>query len=212
MTVELMLIIWVHALFQILGILILAVLVLSKTRSITGRKVFTGCLLDIPDWAYLAWIQPLIVESILVVLVVYKCRKYGAFTPIIKIIARDLVVYFVSITAILIFNFVYCCHHKLLGTALTLPTSILACIAAAKLSMNIQSISMDRAFSLLGNQGHFVPTLLFHSPESITYGMEAQTSFNVIEDPEGMYHQQDEGNQDQLLELDEMCSSITAPS
>ncbi|KAF8800750.1 hypothetical protein BYT27DRAFT_7199329 [Phlegmacium glaucopus] len=170
-------------LFQILGILILAVLVLSKTR------------------------------SILVVLVVYKCRKYGAFTPIIKIIARDSVVYFVSITAILIFNFVYCRHHKLLCTALTLPTSILACIAAARLSMNIWSISMNRAFSSLGNRGHFVPTLLFCSPESITYGMEAQTSSDVIEDPEGMYHQQDdEGNQDQLLELDKMCSSITAPS
>ncbi|KAF8812786.1 hypothetical protein BYT27DRAFT_7182550 [Phlegmacium glaucopus] len=197
---------------QILGTLILAVLVLSKTRSIAGREVFTGCLIDIPDWAYLVWIQPLLVESILVVLVVYKCRKYGGFSPTIKIIARDSVVYFVSVTAILIFNFVYSSHHKLLGTALTLPTGILACIAAARLSMNIRSISMDRALSSLGNLGHFVPTLMFRSPESITYGTGAQTSSDVIEDPEGMYQQDDEENQDQLLELDEMCSSITAPS
>ena len=35
-------------------------------QGITGQGLFTGCLLAIPDWAYLSWMQPLIVESELI--------------------------------------------------------------------------------------------------------------------------------------------------
>ena len=73
---------------------------------IVGHDVFTGCLYRVPDWASLAWIPNLIAESkairlaiisngtsdlwlishynflgILAILAIYKCRKYGEFTP-----------------------------------------------------------------------------------------------------------------------------------
>ena len=73
-----------------------------RPQGIVGQNVFTGCLYDLPNWASLTWILLLVVEcelhilypmilltdlltpfllAILAFLTIYKCRKYGEFTP-----------------------------------------------------------------------------------------------------------------------------------
>jgi len=151
--------------------MILAVIVVSRTRSIAGRDLFTGCLLALPDGYYLSWVVFLVSEIILVVLTVYKCKEYGRFSPTTKILARDSIVYFASVTAILVFNLSYTGKHGLLGTTLTLPTNICASIAAARLTLNIRSITMGQALETLAQQTRAVPSIVFHAPESVSYRM-----------------------------------------
>jgi len=122
---------------------------LSRTRSIVGYDVFTGCLYDTPNWGPLAWVPLLVAESILAVLTVYKCRKYGDFSPTIKILARDSVIYFISIAGMVMFNLCYSYKHKLISMTLSLPTAILTSIAASRLSMNIRAITVERGIAKL---------------------------------------------------------------
>ncbi|KAF8801479.1 hypothetical protein BYT27DRAFT_7198278, partial [Phlegmacium glaucopus] len=193
---------------------IFAAFTLPRIRSIAGGDVFTGCIIDVPDWAYLSWLHPLIIETILVIMVIYKCREYESFTPTIKILSRDSVVYFISIAALLFFNFFYARQHKLLFSVLSQPTSTLACIAAARLSMNIRSISIEQAFSTVARHGRAIPTLLFRGPKSITtYETEGHAAVpDIVEEPDEIPRRGDEENQDQLLELRELGSTnvITA--
>ncbi|KAF8816032.1 hypothetical protein BYT27DRAFT_7238073 [Phlegmacium glaucopus] len=165
LTVELMLILRVLALYgnssalarflviqffvqMILGAFF-AIFLIARTRS---------CLYDLPNWASLTWTPLFVVESILVVLTIYKCRKYGEFTPTIKILARDSAIYFVCISSIIILNITYARQYKLIGMALALPTSVLTSIAAARLSMNIRAITVERGIAMLSHQTH-LPTL-----------------------------------------------------
>jgi len=194
---------------QVLVWTITAVLILPKARSIPGKDVFTGCLLSLPKWAYLTWLQPIVVEIILVVLSSYKCREYGAFSPTTKILARDSIAYFVIITCVLVFNLVYSQRHILLCTTLTIPTSVLASIAAARLSMNIRSITIDQALSTLTQEGRIVPTLVFRSPHSFNYA----TGESFSDDVERMPQEDDStDNQDpdQILELKELYITAAA--
>jgi len=133
----------------------------------------------------------------------------------IKILAQDSIVYFVGITGVLVCSLVYTRNHILLGTALTMPASVLACIAAARLSMNIRSLSMDIALSTLAYQSRFLPTLLFRGPESVSYGTGEDALSNHVIEPwleEMTQPEDDEDNQhqDQLLEPKESSSIFPA--
>jgi len=167
---------------------ILVGVILSKTRSIAGLDVFTGCLLSLPNGYYLSWILLLVCETILVILAVYKCRQYGDFSPTTKIIARDSIVYFVSVTAMLIFNIFFTRSHILLGTILTLPTNICASIAAARLTMNIRSITMGQALETLAQESRIVTgtAVMFHGDESISYrmGEDSEPPFRDVTESE----------------------------
>ncbi|KAF8813072.1 hypothetical protein BYT27DRAFT_7239522 [Phlegmacium glaucopus] len=214
MTVEIMLMIRVLALYansksmafclmiqffvQSLGLVIFAAFILPKIRGIAGGDIFTGCLIDVPDWAYLSWLHLLIMEITLIIMVIYKCREYETFTPTlvhyvksedIRILARDSVVYFISVAALLFFNFFYARQHKLLCSALTL---------------------IEQAFSTMARHGRAVPTLLFRGPESVTYETEGRAAVpDIVEEPDEIPRRGDEENQDQLLELQELGSTNT---
>jgi hypothetical protein len=196
MTVELILILRVLALYenskymaryliiqfiaQFVLFTILTGVIISKSRSIAGQDVFTGCLLSLPNGYYLAWIVFLVSEIILAVLTVYKCREYGNFSPTIKILARDSVVYFVILTVVIVFNLFYTRSHSLLGITLTLPTNIIASIAAARLTMNIRSITMERALETLAQES--VRTIMFLGPERVSHEIREEEPLpDVIE-------------------------------
>ena len=69
--------------------------------------------------------------------------------------------------------------------------------------MNIRAITVDQAISTLVQEGRAVPTLVFRSPQSITYNMGGLSSDIIDEEPHGMSVQDDEDG-DQVMELDEM--------
>lgn len=81
----------------VIGGSIFASFVLPSTKSIIGYDIFTGCLYEAPSWTALTWMPFLVIESILVILALYKCRKYGQLTPTVMILARDSVLYFITI-------------------------------------------------------------------------------------------------------------------
>jgi len=151
---------------------VLTVIIVLKTRSIAGEDVFTGCILTLPEGYYLSWLSFLFFEVILVFLTVYKCREYGNFSPTTKILATDSLVYFASVTAVLVFNISYTSNHRLLGITLTLPTNICASIAATRLTLNIRSITMGQALETFAQQSRFIPTIIFRDADTVSYGRE----------------------------------------
>ncbi|KAF8149368.1 hypothetical protein B0H34DRAFT_802378 [Crassisporium funariophilum] len=170
MTVELMLILRVLALYgnaktmarlltalyalQMMAWTILSILILVNVRPIPGKGLYSGCLYHAPPISGFGWLPALVFESILIFLTIHKSRKFGDFTPILKVLARDSVVYFLSITALLLFNVLYTSFgQKLLAPSLILPSSVLTSIAAARLTMNIRAFTMDEALATLATDG-----------------------------------------------------------
>ncbi|KAF8149367.1 hypothetical protein B0H34DRAFT_679173 [Crassisporium funariophilum] len=170
MTVELMLILRVLALYgntkpiarlltalyalQMVVWSVLSILILVNVRPIPGKGLYSGCLYHAPYFSYSGWLPGLMFESILIVLTIHRSRQFGAFTPTLKVLARDSVVYFFSITGVLLFNVLYTSFgKKLLAPSLILPSSVLTSIAAARLTMNIRAFTMDEALATLATDG-----------------------------------------------------------
>ncbi|TFK44070.1 hypothetical protein BDQ12DRAFT_2176 [Crucibulum laeve] len=122
------------------GIVLMAVL---HTRGFSGENVFSGCLFILPGYFYTGWIPGIIFESILIILTIYKSLKFANTCPTVKVLTRDSVVYFFSMFSILVFNLVYSIYgNKLIAPLIIHPSSVLSCIAAARLTMNIRKFTM----------------------------------------------------------------------
>ncbi|KAF9050515.1 hypothetical protein BJ165DRAFT_1525736 [Panaeolus papilionaceus] len=131
-----------------------AVLILVQTHPIPGERVFPGCLFVVPKYAAIGWVPGVVFEFLLIVLTIHKARKYGKFSPTLKVLTRDSVVYFFIIGGIFVFNIIYhMVGRQLLAPSLILPTNVVTCIAAARLTMNIRRFTMDEGMETLANNG-----------------------------------------------------------
>jgi len=83
----------------------------------------------------------------------------------------------------------YSYRYKLIGMALALPTSVLTSIAAARLSMNIRSIIVERGIATLAHQTH-LPTLLSLSRSN--HNTSDNASVEAISSRTGVPAQQEE--------------------
>ena len=67
------------------------------------------------------------------------------------------------------YPFIYCCMFIVPWNPLGPLHTLFGNLQAARLSMDIRSITMNRAFLTLAQQSHVVPMLPFRSPESVNY-------------------------------------------
>ncbi|KAH0578647.1 hypothetical protein H2248_003782 [Termitomyces sp. 'cryptogamus'] len=119
--------------------IILDVMITKGTSSMPGGEVFTGCLFMAPDYFYAAWIPPVVFETVIIVLTVYKISQADSMTPTLTILARDSIVYFTMIFVMLLSNLFLARFGKgFQGALLIEPCSVVACIAVARMTLNIR--------------------------------------------------------------------------
>ncbi|PPQ74579.1 hypothetical protein CVT24_004650 [Panaeolus cyanescens] len=132
----------------------IAILILVNTRPIHGERVFTGCLFVVPKYAVIGWVPGLLFEILLIVLTIHKARKYGRFSSTLKVLTRDSVLYFGIISGVFLFNIIYyVVGRHILAPSLILPSNVVTCIAAARLTMNIRRFTMDEGMQTLAQNG-----------------------------------------------------------
>lgn len=73
--------------------------------------------------------------------------------------------------------------------------SLFCNVQAARLTMNIRSLTMGEALDSLAQQSRVLPTIVFRNPQSVSHGMEEEP--HVIELEE--LGDQDEDNLNQIL-------------
>ncbi|KIM45646.1 hypothetical protein M413DRAFT_24800 [Hebeloma cylindrosporum] len=115
MTVELMLILRVLALY-------------GNSQGYREASYSLAAFTTLRDKIFLHGFQ----DCLLIGLTIHKCLKFrlGEFPPSIQVLARDSVIYFVSITAILAFNTFYSIFgERLLAPSLVLPSGVATSIA-----------------------------------------------------------------------------------
>ncbi|KAH0589735.1 hypothetical protein H2248_005456 [Termitomyces sp. 'cryptogamus'] len=126
--------------------IVLCILIMNKTSSIPGDEILTGCLFQIPKYSYAVWIPPVIFETIIIALTVYGVIRVNERTPTLTILARDSIIFFVIISVILLSNLFLARYGKeFIRSLLILPCSVVTCIAAARMTLNIrESITIAR--------------------------------------------------------------------
>lgn len=123
----------------------LAILLLTKTTSTPSEgTLFTGCLDSAPSYFFAAWIPPAFFESVLIYLTLYQTFQYEKVNPTLRVVARDSIIYFVIIFAMLLANIFIARFGKgFLGALLIVPCSVTACIAVARMTMNMRTIAPE---------------------------------------------------------------------
>jgi hypothetical protein len=173
-TVQLLLIVRVYAIYEqskgiaaFLGILfiativsfvVIAILVLKGTIAGTGGDILPGCIFIAPPFLWTSWIPPVIFESVVVFLTIYKviecrqkCRQnlQNPRTPrILYMVARDSLLYFIVMFAALFGNLLLSRFQKgYLSAVLVLPSSVIACIAASRMTIHFWQRERSREHS-----------------------------------------------------------------
>ncbi|KAJ7114860.1 hypothetical protein C8R44DRAFT_984229 [Mycena epipterygia] len=131
----------------------LSVLILTRTTGFPGGYIYPGCLFSAPTYFYTAWIPPVVFESILILTTLYNMGRYhyqwskeGArsryVTSALGILARDSLIYFLFIFSVLLANlFIARFGRDFLGSLLIAPSSVIACVGAARMMMNLRELS-----------------------------------------------------------------------
>ncbi|KAF8895380.1 hypothetical protein BD779DRAFT_722887 [Infundibulicybe gibba] len=173
-TVEIMLILRIIALYQhnkrIVYFLVplflvemaawiaMSIPILLNTKATPGGDSFTGCLYSAPPYYYLAWLIPVGFESIIIALTIFKTLQYKTMGPTLTILARDSAIYFLLMFSVLFANLILSKFgHGFIGSLLIAPSTIIACIAAARMSMNIRQPTDE------SHTTHELQPMRFHS-------------------------------------------------
>ncbi|GLB44977.1 hypothetical protein LshimejAT787_1900550 [Lyophyllum shimeji] len=124
----------------------LSILIVMKTAPLPVEgKLFTGCLYTAPSYFYAAWIPASCFETIIIALTTYKVVKYDTMTPTLYVLARDSMLYFISIFIVLLVNLFLARYARgFLSALLIQPGSAIACVAAARMTMNIREFTMNK--------------------------------------------------------------------
>jgi len=159
-TVELMLILRVHALYNqnkrilvllimlfignILGFLVGAIYLvkhMSEAPSSVGQ-IFVGCQRTLPPLFYAEWIPLLVFESLIVILTMYKALAYRRYIPALRVLARDSMIYFSVVFLFLMNNVLFArfTRESLRGMWVQ-PATLASCLAVARMTLNIREFS-----------------------------------------------------------------------
>ncbi|KAF9000468.1 hypothetical protein BDQ17DRAFT_674837 [Cyathus striatus] len=121
---------------------VMSILVLLNSKGFPGGAVFSGCRYVIPDYYFVGWIPGILFESILMIFTIKKSFFSSFQNSTVRIIARDSIVYFVLMLVALTFNLVYSLVGNIyIAPLLILPSSVIACIAASRISMNLRQLT-----------------------------------------------------------------------
>ncbi|KAJ7185079.1 hypothetical protein GGX14DRAFT_485752 [Mycena pura] len=121
----------------------LSVMIMNGTTGMPGGTFFPGCLFSAPVYFYAAWIPAVIFESVIIFITLYYAFAYynaKMQNPTLYILARDSILYFFAIlppSNLFIARF----GKDFLGSLLIAPSSVIACIGAARMMMNIREVT-----------------------------------------------------------------------
>ncbi|KAJ7864435.1 hypothetical protein B0H14DRAFT_2736275 [Mycena olivaceomarginata] len=125
----------------------LSSVILTKTTGAPGGSLFPGCLFSAPKYFFAAWIPPVVFESIIILITVYYLSAYEWSKKVnstLRILARDSMIYFLIMFSVLLANlFIARFGRDFLGSLLIAPSSVIACVGAARMMMNLREISAE---------------------------------------------------------------------
>ncbi|KAJ7077158.1 hypothetical protein B0H15DRAFT_862608 [Mycena belliarum] len=123
----------------------LSSVILAKTTGNSGGFIFPGCLFYAPTYFFVAWIPVVVFESAIILITLYYLSAYHWTednNTILRVLARDSMCYFLVIFSVLISNLLIARFgHDFIGSLLIAPSSVIACVGAARMMMNIREIS-----------------------------------------------------------------------
>ncbi|KAF8177317.1 hypothetical protein K438DRAFT_2022285 [Mycena galopus ATCC 62051] len=126
----------------------LSVVIMQVSTGSPGGFLFPGCLFSAPTYFFAAWIPAVVFESTIVLITLYYLSAYEWSTEInvtLRVLARDSIVYFLIIFSILVSNlFIARLGRGFLGSLLIAPSSVVACVGAARMMMNIRELDGER--------------------------------------------------------------------
>jgi len=108
-----------------------------------------GCYsISFVTWLYGYWVAPVILEGIVMILTIYKTLSFlyntNHGTPTLVLMARDSVVYFSIMFSVLLANLIiFKSAPPFLTSLLIGPSSAIACVAMARMMMNMRSLPYD---------------------------------------------------------------------
>jgi len=115
---------------------------LNEATAIPGGGMFSGCLLGIPSLIYAQWIPLACFESTILVMTVYKALTYRRSIPVLRVLARDSIIYFSTIVSFLMANLFFTRFAKgFLKELWFEPSIVVGCIAVARMTLNIREFS-----------------------------------------------------------------------
>ncbi|KAJ3933875.1 MAG: hypothetical protein NXY57DRAFT_760407 [Lentinula lateritia] len=120
-----------------------SIVVAARTTGTSGTNMFTGCIFNAHGIVWPTWIPPVIVESTLCLMVAYKVLVQVERIPTFQLLARDSLIYFLLMFSLLLANlFIFRFGQGFLGALLLVPSTIVACISAGRMMMNLKSLSL----------------------------------------------------------------------
>ncbi|KAJ6451278.1 hypothetical protein C8R45DRAFT_91220 [Mycena sanguinolenta] len=147
--------------------------IMAKTTGSPGGILFPGCLFSAPKYFFAAWIPPVAFESTIILITLYYLSKYewSHINLTLRVLARDSMLYFLIMFSVLIANlFIAKFGRDFLGSLLIAPSSVIACVAAARMMMNIREVAdADVVLQPRSVQSN-LPAIEFSTPASTTMG------------------------------------------
>ncbi|RDB16253.1 hypothetical protein Hypma_003020 [Hypsizygus marmoreus] len=158
----------------------LAFFVLSGTTTLPQSELFTGCLFSAPSYFFAAWIPPVAFESVIIVLTLFRTFRYASVPRALHVLARDSIVYFVIVFLMLIANlFIARFGAGFLGALLIVPCSVVACVAAARMTMNIREFTMSDTVEVTPSAFE-MSVIQFRPGDRMSMAQQRQTESSMV--------------------------------
>jgi len=112
-------------------------------KAFSAYESLPGCWVHITGNLYRSWIPLMIFEGIIMFLTLYKVFPFrtSTLTPIITLLARDSILYFVAIFSSMVMNVL---DFKLITEfSLLFPTAFIACVTVSRMMMNLRGLIME---------------------------------------------------------------------
>ncbi|KAJ7265647.1 hypothetical protein C8J57DRAFT_1511411 [Mycena rebaudengoi] len=115
-----------------------SLLIMRTTIGFPGGSIFPGCLFSSPKYFYAAWIPPVVFESTIILITLYYLSAYQ-WSKKVNITAgfNDLLPRPILLANLFIARF----GRDFLGSLFIAPSSVIACVGAARMMMNIGETS-----------------------------------------------------------------------
>ncbi|TFK61647.1 hypothetical protein BDN72DRAFT_849481, partial [Pluteus cervinus] len=151
---------------ELVAFMTLWVFIMKGTTGSPGGDLYGGCLYAAPSFFWLGWLPPVCFESVIIVLTIRKVLKFKAQTPpALNVLARDSLIYFLSMFSILLANLLIARFGRgFLGALLLVPSSVVACVGAARMTMNIREFTMSGPTGTIST-GQELGSMNFRRPE-----------------------------------------------
>ncbi|KAF8177305.1 hypothetical protein K438DRAFT_1978599 [Mycena galopus ATCC 62051] len=152
----------------------LSVLIMQDSTGFPGSFLFPGCLFSSPTYFFAAWIPAVVFESTIILLTLYYLSAYEWSTQINSPSSGA------GLHSLLPNNFLDTSLQSILarfgrgflGSLLIAPSSVVACVGAARMMMNIRELDGDRTPRTTNLHRN---TMEFRGARSTTVGNVATT-------------------------------------